>query len=173
MYGSYGTSLLQPVSGVTSVDTALELLQPAGEAGEGEGAGAGGPLPEGTYQGSCRDCVLDEEAQQLRCMCNDGSWGELEASLDVSGCVDGGIIENQNGQLNCVGPSVVGRCVHSLQRATESERPDGPVCCLSLTCVPGCEQGGGAAADRAARARGGRRRALLLPRAGPQDRRGA
>ena len=123
MYGSYGSSLLQPVSGVTSVDTALELLRPVADGGAGEGAGAGGPLPEGTYQGSCRDCVLDEEAQQLRCKCNDGSWGEVEASLDVSGCVDGGgIIENQNGQLNCVGPSAVGRCVHSLQRATEDRR---------------------------------------------------
>ena len=84
------------------------------------------------------DC---EEAKQLRCMCNDGSWGEVEASLDVSGCVDGGIIENQNGQLNCVGPSVVGRCVHSLQRATESGRPDGPFCCLSLTACAGLRAG--------------------------------
>jgi hypothetical protein len=76
-------------------------------------------LPRGTYDGSCRDCVLSEaERRLMTCICRGPDGNERESELDPSSCDDNTQeIINQNGALACGDMSLTR--IEARQRAAE------------------------------------------------------
>ena len=59
-------------------------------------------VPNGSYKESCKNISADSKGLYATCQKSDGSWQKTSLSSHSFPCDD---IENDNGELVCVGPS--------------------------------------------------------------------